>query len=157
VPPHVALGAIGPQGQLGVQINNLIGVYGVPAFDILFGPAGGVDLTFAALVDFTLLEDVLTVGGGLDSGVFAAFGASGTSAAAAAGAQYGVRGHVAWNAIVSKGANGIRRRALVVGLDLRALLGPEASATANANGTSGSASTTGFVFSPMVTIGYLAF
>lgn len=157
LPSHVALGAVGPQGQLGVQVDNLLGIYAVPAFDILFGPAGGVDLTFAVMADFTLLDDVLTVGGGLDSGVFAAIGGNGTSAAAAAGAQYGVRGHAAWNALVTKGPNGIRRKALVVGLDLRFLVGPEGSETVTATGGSVSASTHGFVFSPMVTVGYVAF
>ncbi len=158
LPNGVSLGAIGPQGQIGVQINHLVGVYAVPAFDILFGPAGGVDFTFAVMADFTILNDQLTVGAGLDSGVYAALGSSGTSAAGAAGAQYGARLHAAWNAYLVRGENGIRRKALVVGLDLRFLVGPEAAASTNGNGgVTGSGSADGLVFSPMVTVGYQAF
>lgn len=155
LPQGVTLGAVGPVGQLGVQINNMIGVYAVPGFDILFGSAGGIDLTAAVMVDFTLLDDVLTVGGGLDSGVYAAFG----QAAGAAGAQYGGRLHVAWNALVSRGADGVRRRGLVIGLDARLLVGPSASASANiqTGATSVGGSDHAFVFSPMLSVGYQAF
>jgi hypothetical protein len=155
------VGAIGPVGQLGVQINNLVGIYAVPGFDILFGPAGGIDLTFAVMADFTILNDQLTLGAGLDSGVFAAFG----SGAGLAGAGYGARLHAAWNALVSRGANGVRRRGLVIGLDLRMLVGPEASVSTSGCGAAtelgancnAQASENGFVFSPMLSIGYQAF
>ncbi len=57
-----------------------------------------------------------------------------------------------------RGENGIRRKALVVGLDLRFLVGPEAAASTNGNGgVTGSGSADGLVFSPMVTVGYQAF
>jgi hypothetical protein len=158
MPSGIALGAIGPRGELGVQINNFIGVYFVPGFDILFGPAGGLNLFAAALVDFTILDDRLTLGVGPDVGAFVAFGASGTSAAAAAGADKGARLHVGWNALITKSEHGARRKALTVGLDLRGLVGPEASATANVNGMStSSGSSNGFVFSPMLSVGYTAF
>ncbi len=157
-PPHVALGAIGPIGQLGVQINNLIGVYAQPGFDILFGQAGGAAFNFAIMADVTLLEDHLMVGAGLDTGAFAAFG----SGALAAGGVYGIKLHGAYNIFVTRSSRGARRTALVAGVDIRLLSGPEASASANVGcaeaGTCGaSASTHGFVFAPMFSIGYLAF
>jgi hypothetical protein len=153
-PSSGVLGAIGPSGQLGVQINNLIGVYAVPGFTILFGSAGGLDVTGGAVVDFTLLDDALTIGAGPEFGAFAYFGHN----AAGGGAGYGGRLHLAWNALVSRGANGIRRRALVVGLDARFIIGPEATASASASGAaSASVTTNGFVFAPILSIGYVAF
>lgn len=158
--PGATLGAIGPIGHLGVQINNLIGVYLMPGFDVLFGPAGGVNFNGPVIVDFTFLDNRLTLGIGPDFGFYAAAGVSsnGKQATGVAGVQYGARGRIAFNAIVGIGENGYRRKALVIALDLRALIGPAASATTNANGTSsGTASTTAFGFAPMLSIGYEAF
>ena len=157
-PPAGTLGAIGPSGQIGYQINNLIGVYAVPGFTVLFGAAGGLDVTAGAVVDFTILEDRLTVGGGPEFGAFAFFGNS-AAGGGGGGAGYGGRVHVAWNALVSRGANGVRRRGLVVGLDLRFILGPEATASTSSalGGVSGSASQTGFTFAPLLSVGYVAF
>jgi hypothetical protein len=152
-PPAGALGAIGPSGQIGVQINNLIGVYAVPGFDILFGSAGGLDATMGVVVDFTLLDDAITVGAGPEIGAFAFFGTN----AAGGGAGYGGRLHFAWNALVSKGANGIRRHGLVVGLDARFIIGPEATASVSGDGATVSGSTTGFTFAPLLSVGYVAF
>ena len=154
-PPAGALGGIGPSGQIGYQINNLIGVYAVPGFTILFGSAGGLDVTAGAVVDFTILNDALTIGAGPEVGAFAYFG----TGAAGGGAGYGGRIHAAWNALVSKGQNGVRRKGLVVGLDLRFIVGPEATASASTNlgGVSASASTTGFTFAPTLSVGYVAF
>ncbi len=155
MPPGATLGAFGPRGELGVQINNLVGIYAVPGFDILAGSASGVNIYGAVLVDFTLLDDRLTVGAGPDVGSFFALGSGGGGAA---GGAEGVRVHVGWNAILGKGERGGRRKALTVGLDLRGLVGPSASATVS-NGmlTSASASNNGFVFSPMLSVGYTAF
>jgi hypothetical protein len=153
-PPAGALGAIGPSGQLGYQINDFIGVYAVPGFTILFGAAGGLDVTAGAVVDFTILDGALTLGAGPEFGAFAFFG----TGAAGGGAGYGGRLHLAWNALVSRGADGVRRRGLVVGLDLRFIIGPEATAAANTSGVaSASASDTGFTFAPLLSIGYVAF
>jgi hypothetical protein len=159
-PPSGALGAIGPAGQIGWQINNLIGVYAVPGFDILFGSAGGLEIGSAVMVDFTILDDQLTVGGGPEFGAFAYFG----STAAGGGAGYGGRLRAQYNAFISKGPDGVRRKALVVGLDLRFIIGPEATAAADCGlgcGASGvgssSASTTGFTFAPLLSVGYVAF
>jgi hypothetical protein len=149
--PGATLGALGPSGQIGYQINDQIGVYAVPGFTVLFGAAGGVDFNFGAVVDYTFLDDQLTVGVGPEAGAFAFFG----NGAAGGGAGYGGRIHAAWNALVSRGLNGVRRHGLVVGLDLRFIVGPEATASA-AEGTA-SASTTGFVFAPLLSIGYVAF
>ncbi len=168
-PPDLALGAIGPQGQLGVQINNLIGVYAVPGFNILFGKAGGLDLDFAIMADATLLDDRLMVGGGLDTGAFVAFGGSANtstgeaSAAVAGGGVYGLRLHSAYNLIVNRSATHARRTALFVGLDVRLLSGPVASGSSSCGAggtdcTSGSSvSDHGFVFGMGAMIGYQAF
>jgi len=153
-PPAGSLGAIGPSGQIGYQINNQIGVYAVPGFTILFGAAGGLDITAGAVVDYTFLEDQFTIGAGPEFGAFAFFG----STAAGGGAGYGGRLHFAWNAVISKGENGIRRKALVIALDARFIIGPEATATASNIGVTGaSASDTGFTFAPLLSIGYVAF
>ena len=154
IAPGATLGGIGPSGQIGWQINNMIGVYAVPGFTVLFGPAGGLDITAGAVVDFTLLNDQITVGGGPEFGAFAFFGSN----AAGGGAGYGGRLHVAWNALVSKGLDGVRRHGLVVGLDGRFLIGPAAGASVSSiGGVSASASNTGFVFAPMLSVGYVAF
>jgi hypothetical protein len=159
-------GMIGPHGELGVQINNLVGIYATPGFGILFGASGGLDIGTGLMADFTILNDVLTVGGGLDLGAFAAFG----STSALAGAGYGGRIHVAWNAIVSKGENGYRRKALVLALDLRFIVGPGGSAstggcsvltaeTGGCNPAAAGASASGseFFFFPVASLGYSAF
>jgi hypothetical protein len=156
-PPVGALGAIGPSGQIGYQINNEVGIYGTPGFTILFGDAGGVDFNVGLVVDYTFFDDQFTIGAGPEAGAFLFVG----STAAGGGAGYGGRLHFAWNAIVSRGDDGIRRKALVIGLDARFIIGPEATATASNNfltgATSGSVSNTGFTFAPLLSIGYVAF
>lgn len=156
-PGLFTLGVAGIQGTLGAQINNMIGVYGVPNFDIVFGSVGGVNLSFAVMVDFTF-DDNLTVGAGPDVGVFAAIGGSGGSggsASAAGGALYGARLHFSWNPVISRNASGPRRKALSIGADVRLLGGGVGAATVSADGSSASAGT--FVLSPQLTIGYTAF
>lgn len=149
-----AVGLAGLQGTTGVQINHLVGIYVVPGFDVLFGDVGGVGLTAALLVDFTI-NHLFTVGAGPDVGVFAAFGGDGNTASALAGANYGARLHAAVHPVV--GHNGARRNGFTIGLDMRFLGGPNGQAEVNPNGQSTSASATGFLFSPYLTIGYSAF
>jgi hypothetical protein len=154
IPGVGTLGIAGIQSQLGVQINNKIGVYAVPNLDIVFGSVGGINLAAAVMCDYTL-NDNLTFGAGPDVGVFAAFGGGSGSISAAGGALYGARLHFAWNPLVDRGADGVRRKALSVGADLRLLGGGAGVASSNGNSSSASAST--FVLAPMITVGYTAF
>ena len=149
VPDGGSLGLGGVNGQIGVQINNLVGVYFVPTLDILFGSGSGVYLGSGVLVDFTMVDDMITVGAGPDLAVFAAIG----SGSASGGAMYGGRLHFGYNAIVGKGDDGIRRKALTIGADLRLMVGPFATASA----TTASASTSAFAMAPTAFIAYQAF
>lgn len=159
VPGIFSVGVAGIQGQMGAQINNMIGVYAVPSFDIVFGAVGGVNLGFAIMVDFTLLDDAITVGGGPDVDAFAAFGNSSSTVSAAGGALYGARLHFGWNPLVSHDDFKPRRKALTIGADVRLLGGGAgfASASTSPAGTTGSAGGGTFVLSPMLTVGYTAF
>jgi len=143
----LTLGVAGVQGQIGAQINHLVGVYWVPSFDIIFGKAGGVNFAGAVLVDFTI-EDIVSLGVGPDVGAFVAIG----SGAVATGVNYGGRFHFAVHPVFGRGENGIRRKAFSIGLDARFLGGPVAAVTT----TDSSATVTGFIFQPMATIGYTA-
>ncbi len=159
VPGVVTLGVAGIQGQLGAQINNNFAVYAVPNFDIVFGALGGVNLSFAVMVDYTL-DDNITFGIGPDVGLFAALGGSavgtsGTTVSAAAGALYGARLHFSWNPVISHSASGPKRKALAIGADVRLLGG--GAGFASSDGTSATASVGSFVLSPQLTIGYQAF
>jgi hypothetical protein len=152
---EVNLGAVGVSGEIGVQINNLVGLYWVPHFDVLFGSAGGVNFVSALMVDFTFVDDLLTVGVGPDVGFFGAIGVSDTSASAIGGANYGGRLRFQVHPVVGDGEDGIRRKAFSIGLDTRLMGGPVGSASAGTDGTS--ASVTGFYVQPMLTLGYTAF
>jgi len=155
VPGIFSVGVAGIQGTMGVQINNLVGVYAVPSFDIVFGSVGGVNLGAAFMVDFTLLDDAITVGGGPDVDLFAAFGGGSGSLTAVGGALYGARLHFGWNAVVSHDESRPRRKALTIGADVRLLGGGAGFATTTS--TSASAGGGTFVLAPMLTVGYTAF
>ena len=155
VPNVVNVGVAGVQGQLGAQINNFVGVYAVPSFDIVFGKVGGVNLSSAVLVDFTLGS--VSIGVGPDVGVFAGIGGSSTSMSAAGGALYGGRLHLAWYPVLDKSENRARRKALAIGVDLRVLTGGTAFETVTRSSVSASADGSSFVLAPMATIGYQAF
>ncbi len=154
VPDAFTVGVAGVQGQMGVQINNMIGVYAVPAFDIVFGSVGGVNLSAALIVDFTFF-DMLTVGAGPDVGVFGAIGTGDGALSGAGGSLYGARLHFSFQPFHSYGMNGIRRKAFSLGADLRLLGG--GAGYASVSTTSASASGGNFVFAPMFTLGYQAF
>lgn len=151
----VTVGAIGLQSQLGVQVNDLVGVYLVPSLDVAFGDVGGVSLAAALIVDFTVLDGLLTFGAGPDVGVFAVVGGSSSKAQANGGALYGARLHFAVNPIRKRPADSSRRRGLAIGFDLRLLGGHTGNATVST--TRASASEGNFVLSPMLTIGYQTF
>lgn len=155
VPGSFTVGVAGVQGQLGVQINNEFGVYVVPSLDAVFGSVGGINLSAALLVDYTLHDD-LTFGVGPDVGVFGAIGSSSAGTlSGAGGALYGARLHFTWNPVLGRGPDGIRRKALAVGMDLRLLGGGAGYATVSSS--SGTASASTFVMAPMFTVGYQAF
>jgi hypothetical protein len=151
-----AVGLVGLQGTTGVQINNLVGIYVVPGFDIIFGDVGGVGLTAALMVDFTI-NHLFTVGVGPDVGAFAAIGvdAAATQGAAIGGANYGARLHFAVHPVV--GHSGVHRQAFTIGLDMRFLGGPSGQVAESGSGSSTSVSADGFIFSPYLTLGYSAF
>jgi hypothetical protein len=154
VPDAINVGLAGVQGQLGVQINHLVGVYAVPQLDIVFGEVGGVHLAAAAVVDFSIIDEV-SIGVGPEIGVFGAVGASDGAATAAGGAMYGGRLHFGFQPVWGRGEDGIRRKALSIGLDIRFLAGEAGFARASA--TTAEAAVAQFVLSPMLSIGYQAF
>jgi len=158
VPDIINLGLAGIQGQLGVQINNSFGVYIVPSFHVLFGSMGGIQVGAAAIFDYTFLDDLLTVGAGPDVAALAAFGLpqdGGIGVAAAGGSLYGARLHFAVNPVVGIGDNGIRRKALTIGVDLRLYGGGAGFVSDSTNGVS--AKVADFVATPSLSIGYTAF
>lgn len=159
VPGIINFGLAGIQGQLGVQINNEMGVYVVPSFDIVFGSMGGIHVGAAALFEYSFLDGLLSVGGGPEYAGFAAFGAGvgegGVNVAAAAGSFYGGRLHFGVQPVIGIGDNGIRRKALAIGVDLRFYGGGAGLAS---SGTAGaSAKVADFAFAPTLSIGYTAF
>lgn len=166
VPGVVNIGSIGIQGALGAQINNNWGVYAIPSFDIIVGKVGGVGIGGGVMADYTFDGLPISVGAGVEAGLFAAIGASncnsqGTScgtASAAGGALYGGRLRFAYHPVIVRGENRIRRRALSIGLDLRLLTGAfGASSESNGTTVTAAASVNSFAVAPVVWIGYTAF
>jgi hypothetical protein len=157
VPDIINLGMAGIQGQLGVQINNSFGAYVVPSFAVVVGDMYGIHLGAAALFDYTFLDNLLTVGAGPDVAALAAFGApaAGIGIAAAGGSLYGGRLHFAVHPAVGIGANGIRRKAFTIAVDVRLYGGGAGFAS---SGTAGAtAKVADFVAAPSLSIGYTAF
>lgn len=146
----VGVGVVGLQAQLGVQVNHLIGLYVVPSVDGVVGKIGGLNLSAAALIDFTVLRGFVTFGLGPDFGYFAGVGSN----TAGAGALYGARLRFAINPLIFVGADGARRKALVIGADARLLGGASAFST---SGSTASVDVGKFALSPFVYIGYQAF
>jgi hypothetical protein len=158
IPAPVVLGGIGVAGELGAQINNTWGAYVVPSIDVLFGSAAGLGFSFGALADYTFDGLPVSVAAGPEAGVFAAFGASSSGAAAAAGAYYGVRLRGEYYLTLSSAPR--RRKSLYVALDLHLdgdAFGGSASCSVSSKGCSSSTGAGSFLFSPMASIGYVAF
>ncbi len=143
-----ALPAVGVEGHVGAQINDLIGVYWAPSLDIIFGSVGGFGLSSAILVDFTL-DDEIQLGVGPDTAVLVAF----SSTTAGAAALYGGRLHFAYYPLIGEGEDPVRRKGLALGADVRLLTGSAAFVSSS----SVSASTNTFVIAPQVFVGYEAF
>lgn len=130
------LGLVGVEGRLGVQINNMIGVYAQPEFSLGGGKYGtGTGFTgtagSTAVVDFTFLNRFFVGVGG---------GAAIIQSAAAGEFHFRAGGYP----VFTHGLNGVRRKGLMVGLDLRVypLLGVYRGTT---------------LMSPMLAIGYEAY
>jgi hypothetical protein len=154
-PGIITLGLAGAQGQLGVQINNLVGIYVVPGFDICFGPLGGINIGSALMVDFTFASNFLTVGVGPNVSFFAAIGLQPSGASASAGALYGGRVHLAVN-LGGLGDDGVRRKAFVIGMDANLMFGAVGFTSAGSGGAT-AAGALQFVLEPILTLGYQAF
>jgi hypothetical protein len=154
-PSIINIGSIGVAGTLGVQINNNWAVYGVPTLDIMFGGGeAGAAVLFAVLGEYTFDNVPISLGAGFEGADFFAIGQT----AVAGGVFYGGRLHFAYYPVmVRSDFNPLRRKALAVGLDLH-LDGDSWGGGAACNLATGvcSASTGGFLFSPMLFIGYQA-
>jgi len=137
----------GVQGDIGAQINDLVGVYWAPSLDIFFGDAGGPFLGSAVVVDFTI-GDHFQIGGGPDVGALLLVGDGGGAAAA----LYGGRIHIAGYPLVGDGEDGIRRKGLALGADLRINVGEIAVAS-----TGGAGVGSLLLITPTAFIGYEAF
>jgi len=139
--------------QLGVQINNAVGIYVEPNLGAIVGNAAGLSLGVGLLADYTgLAGDAITLGGGVETKLAVAFGDT-----SGGGAFYGGVVHFAWNAVVGHGEDGVRRRALVIGVDVHLLVGPAIGAKVDDDGQSASANATSFALQPMLTLSYVAF
>lgn len=160
VPDAGTAGVSGVRGQLGVQINDLVGIYVAPFFDIMFGDVEGISLGSALMVDFTLLDNLLTFGGGAAVGAFLGLGGSSygddVSLSGLAGSGIGGRIRAAVNPIVARGVDGVRRKALTVAASIDVLNGLGLGGTISTNG-SASGGASNFVLSPALSIAYQAF
>ncbi len=139
----------GVDGHIGIQIMDLIGVYAVPhlAFGSVGATVGSVSVpsegwlafTATGVVDFTFIDQIF-VGAG---GGFAAHAPTCTNCDGLVGPAIHFR--LGGYPLMGEGDDGIRRKGLMVGADLRV----------NFLSTSGGASIT--MIQPMVKVGYEAF
>jgi hypothetical protein len=162
VPGVVTIGGIGIQGQLGAQISNNWAVYAIPNFDVLFGKLGGLGIGAGVLAEYTFNRLPISVGAGPEVGFFGVIGGSGcngqgacTTVSDAGGAFYGARLHFGYHPLIYR--NGIRRRALTIGFDLRLMTGAFGGASATGNTITETVSVNSFAVSPVLSIGYTAF
>lgn len=130
----VTAGLVGLEGRLGVQINNMIGVYAQPEFSLGKGNfnSGIYSLTgtagTSAVVDFTFLDQIFVGAGG-----------GGGYVGNAPGGMLHIR--AGGYPVFTRAENGIRRKGLMIGIDFR---------TYFLKGY-------GAVLSPMLAIGYEAY
>ena len=104
-----------------------------------------------------LVDDMITVGAGPDIGVFGAIGVDAATATGAGGSLFGGRLHFGFNPIVGDGEDGIRRKSLTIGADLRLLTGAFGVATSGIAGSTVSGSANSFAIAPSVSLSYQAF
>jgi hypothetical protein len=105
------LGMVSVDGRLGVQINNLIGVYAQPYFQLGSGTRGGLTAFTgvaggALMVDFTLFDRFFLGAGG---------GGAILNNPAAGELHFRIGGYP----VMGRGLNGIRRKGLMLGVDFR--------------------------------------
>jgi hypothetical protein len=155
VPGGGAVGVVGLTGQIGGQINHLVGVYWVPYADVIFGDVGGFNPGSAVLVDFTI-DDTVSIGVGPEVGAFLGAFAGPSSVGGALAATYGGRIHAGFYPLQDRGEDGIRRKALALGVDVRLLAADIGTVAVSASGSEASVATT-FMVVPTVTLGYQAF
>ena len=120
VAPEIGFGAVsaGATGEIGVQVNDYVGLYWAPQADLLFGGNGfGGNLAMAAMVEISPV-DHFSFGVGPDVGVFGLIGDGGV----AGGINYGGRASVELHPYVDSSRSGARK-AFSIGLDLRVLGG----------------------------------
>ncbi len=111
------LGIGGLDGRLGVQINDLIGIYAQPQLGIYGGDIGVGGLAGGVLVvDFTFIDQIFVgVGGG--GGILNNPAAGEVILRAGGYPAFGL------------GEDGIRRKGLMLGVDLRVFIAPTGSGT----------------------------
>lgn len=101
----------GVDGRLGVQVNNLFGLYAQPHFTFGAGKVAG-QTGFTGTAGGSLLADFTLA----DSFFFAA-GGGGTVVGSVAGGM--IHGRLGGYPLMSKGENGVRRKGLMLGSDVR--------------------------------------
>ncbi len=144
----------GVNGHIGVQINDLIGIYGVPhlAFGSLTGSVtsgatsvdystGWLAFTGTGIVDFTFIDQIF-VGAG---GGFAAHAPTCTNCSGLSGGALHLR--LGGYPLMDTGEDGIRRKGLMVSGDLRV----------NFLSVSGSSGASITLLQPMLSVGYEAY
>jgi len=119
---NYGVGLVGVDGRIGVQINNLIAVYGQPYLALGGGGAGvgssgfGTILGADAVVDFTLSNFLFFgVGGGAGAFIAPTAGGGGTNAGSAEQLLF----RVGIYPIVARYPRRARRSGLMVGADIR--------------------------------------
>lgn len=143
----------GVDGHIGVQINDLVGIYAVPHFTFgkvkvevppLDQSSGWVVFTGTAVVDFTFIDQIFVgVGGG---GTYQ--GPTCTNCQALGGGVLHAR--FGGYPVIGLGEDGIRRKGLMIGAELFVNFVSQLSAPAGVD--------TSIIFiEPMLTIGYEAF
>ena len=130
--------AFGARGQLGIQ-RGIVGACLTLDAQSIYGPEKGVSLGLGIMNDYTFLDDHFTIGAGVGFGPRVLSGPYGTRVLG----EWWPDLRIAWNPIVTAGEDngGYRRKALVIGLDLRGVL----------------ATGSNVFFAPFATIGYQAF
>lgn len=137
-PKTSSFAAFGARGQIGFQ-RGLFGSAVTLDAQSLYGPEKGLSLGLGIMSDFTFLDDHFTFGAGVGFGPRILSGPSGTKVLG----EWWPDLRIAWNPVVSAGEdnNGYRRKALVIGLDIRTTLATDSN----------------LFFAPFATIGYQAF
>jgi hypothetical protein len=121
-------GTLGVHGDIGVQFNDLVGLYWVPGLNAVLGQLYGVLAASAILVDFTF-DDTFTIGLGPDLNLIAAGSIGevedrGTAfVSGLGGLQGGGRLRLAVHPGAAFGEDKIRRKAFTLGADVRFLGG----------------------------------